>query len=214
MRASGTRRTGRSRLPVSAPSNQPAGPRAGHRSPGSLARGARRAGRQRQVDVRGAPFRPGRGAFLRRVPRASQRGRGRSADDPNRVLDPSSRGRPTSRRPAGLSSSTPRTSSAHARRALVERARAARVPAIAIVLALPADVVHARNAARKGAGRRPVGRRSTPRPARPPLGDGGIAGATSSGISGEGFAAVHVLRSAAEVDEVVMERRPLDGTSA
>ncbi len=102
----------------------------------------------------------------------------------------------------------------YARRAFVERARAAGVPAIAIVLALPADVVHAWNSARKGRVVDPsVVDRHLDRLART-LGDGGIAGATSSGISGEGFAAVHVLRSAADVDEVVLERRPLDGTSA
>ena len=211
MRASGTRRTGRSPLPVSAPSNRPAGPRAGHRNPGSLARGARRPGRQRQVDVRGAPFRPGRGAFLRRLPRAPQRGRGRSADHPNRVLDPSSRSRPTSRgRPV-------------CRRRRHERRASC-----------PASPGRAGKGRRRPGHRhrpRPAGRsRACPEPARKDrvvdpsvvdrhvdrlartLGDGGLAGAGSSGISGEGFAAVHVLRSAPEVDDVVLERRRLEAS--
>ncbi len=99
-----------------------------------------------------------------------------------------------------------------ARRALVERARAAGVPAIAIVLALPAEVVHARNLARKDRVVDPsVVDRHLDRLART-LGDGGLAGASSSGISGEGFAAVHVLRSAPEVDDVVLERRRLEAS--
>ena len=100
----------------------------------------------------------------------------------------------------------------HARRALMERARAAGVPAIAIVLALPAEVVHAWNAARKGRVVDPsVVDRHLDRLART-VGDGGIVGAISSGISGEGFAAVHVLRSASEVDDVVLERRRLEAS--
>ena len=102
----------------------------------------------------------------------------------------------------------------HARRALVERARAAGVAATAIVLALPADVVHARNAGRKG---RVVGASVVDRHLgrlNRTLGDGGMAGAASGGISGEGFAAVHILRSAPEVDDVVLKRRPVEDTSA
>lgn len=98
----------------------------------------------------------------------------------------------------------------HARRALVDRAKAAGVPAIAIVLALPADVVHARNAARTGrVVDRSVVDRHLERLART-LGDGGVAG----GIAGEGFAAVHVLRSVPEADEAVLERRGLGEPSA
>ena len=103
----------------------------------------------------------------------------------------------------------------HARRALVERARAAGVPALAIVLALPAEVVHARNAARRGRVVDPsVVDRHIDRLASTLGHGGGITGVTSGGISGEGFAAVHVLRSAPEVDEVVLERRRLEDTSA
>jgi protein phosphatase len=88
----------------------------------------------------------------------------------------------------------------HARRALVARAGATRVPAIAIVLAMPPDVVHARNAGRKG---RVVDAsivdRHLERLART-LGEGGIAG--------EGFEEVHILRSAQQLDEAVVTRIP------
>jgi protein phosphatase len=87
----------------------------------------------------------------------------------------------------------------HARRALVARARSAGVPAIAIVLALPSDVVHDRNASRTG---RVVGAdvvdRHLERLART-LGEDGVAD--------EGFAAIHVLRSVQDVDAAVVERR-------
>jgi protein phosphatase len=89
----------------------------------------------------------------------------------------------------------------HARRALVARARASRVPAIAIVLALPADVVYARNAGRKGRVVDPsIVDRHLERLART-LGEGGIAG--------EGFEAVHILRSTEEIDDAVVTRLPL-----
>ena len=90
----------------------------------------------------------------------------------------------------------------HARRALVGRARAARVPAIAIVLALPADVVHARNAGRKGrVVDSSVVERHLERLSRAvALGEGGIAG--------EGFEAVHILQTVAGLDEAVVERYP------
>ena len=88
----------------------------------------------------------------------------------------------------------------HARRALVVRAKAAGVPAIAIVLALPASVVHNRNAARTGRVVDPsVVDRHLERLALT-VGDGSIAN--------EGFSAVHVLRSVAELNEAVIERRP------
>jgi protein phosphatase len=86
----------------------------------------------------------------------------------------------------------------HARRALVERARAAGVPAIAIVLALPAAVVHSLNAGRKGRVVHPtVVDRHLERLAQT-LGEGGIAG--------EGFEAVHILRSVMELDEGILRR--------
>ena len=86
----------------------------------------------------------------------------------------------------------------HARRALVERAQAAGVPAIAIVLALPPGVVHARNAART---RRIVDSSVVERHLARlavALGDGGI--------TSEGFAAVHVLGSVEEIDNAVIQR--------
>jgi protein phosphatase len=87
----------------------------------------------------------------------------------------------------------------HARRALLERVHAAGVPAIAIVLALPPGVVHARNAARtervvdSAVVERHLARLAVA------LGDGGI--------TSEGFAAVHVLGSVEEIAGVVVERR-------
>jgi protein phosphatase len=87
----------------------------------------------------------------------------------------------------------------HARRALVERARAAGLPAIAIVLDLPAGIVHARNAARtervvdSSVVERHLARLAVA------LGDGGI--------TSEGFAAVHILGSVEEIAGVVVERR-------
>ena len=88
----------------------------------------------------------------------------------------------------------------HARLALVARARSAGVPAIAIVLDLPPEVVHARNAGRSA------------RVVDPAIVDRHIKrlasalGADEFGV--EGFGAVHILRSVAEVDAVVFERRP------
>jgi predicted kinase len=91
---------------------------------------------------------------------------------------------------------------AHARRALLLRAAAAGVPAVAIVLDLPEAVVLARNAARPGRAAIPDAAvrnqlaalaRTT---ARPPA------------ERWPGFAAAHELRSAAEVDAVVIARAP------
>jgi protein phosphatase len=86
----------------------------------------------------------------------------------------------------------------HARRALVERAGAAGVPAIAIVLALPGLVVHAGNAGRKGRVVDPsIVDRHLERLGRA-LGEDGIAS--------EGFEAVHILQTVGELDESVVER--------
>jgi protein phosphatase len=91
----------------------------------------------------------------------------------------------------------------HARRALVERAQAARVPAVAIVLALPPGVVQARNAARtervvdSSVVARHLARLTVA------LGDGGI--------GAEGFAAVHLLGSVEEIDTAVIQRPRRDG---
>lgn len=87
----------------------------------------------------------------------------------------------------------------HARRALRERADAAGVPAIAIVLALPPGVVHARNGARtERIVNSSVVERHLARLAVA-LGD--------SGITSEGFEAVHVLGSVEEIDDAVIQRR-------
>jgi predicted kinase len=87
----------------------------------------------------------------------------------------------------------------HARRALVALAKAAGVPAIAIVLALPRDAVHARNAGRT---RRVVDRAVVDRH----LGRLALA-IDNGGIAAEGFDEVHLLRSVAEVDDAVIKRR-------
>jgi len=87
-----------------------------------------------------------------------------------------------------------------ARRELVTRAVAAGIPAVAIVLALPAAVVSARNAAR--AGRRvdqAVVDRHLDR----------LATALATGrINGEGFATVHVIEATTDVDALRIERMP------
>jgi len=86
----------------------------------------------------------------------------------------------------------------HARRTLVERAQMAQVPAIAIVLALPPGVVHARNAARtERVVDSSVVARHLARLAVAALGDG---------IGAEGFAAVHVFGSVEEIDTAVIQR--------
>ena len=87
----------------------------------------------------------------------------------------------------------------HARRTLVGRAAAAGVPAIAIVLALPADVVDLRNRTRPGRVVDPeiVDRHLTR-----------LAAAVDRGaFATEGFAAVHLLRSVSDVEDAVIERR-------
>jgi predicted kinase len=80
----------------------------------------------------------------------------------------------------------------HARRSLLRRAAAHGTPAIALVLALPATVVQARNAARL---RRVVD------PAVVTRHLALLATAVES-LAGEGFAAVHVFRSEAEVADI------------
>lgn len=80
------------------------------------------------------------------------------------------------------------------------RAAAARVPAIAIVLALPATVVAARNAGR-------IGR----------IVDGAVvdrhlrrleAALATDRLAAEGFAAVYLLSTPADVDALSIERVP------
>lgn len=85
-------------------------------------------------------------------------------------------------------------------RALVERAAAARMPAVAIVLALPSAVVSLRNAGRSG---RVVDQAVVDRHLSR------LAAALATGrLVGEGFAAVHVLSTIAELDAVRIERLP------
>jgi protein phosphatase len=87
-----------------------------------------------------------------------------------------------------------------ARRALLERARAARIPATAIVLDLPAATVIARNAARPArvvdmtVVRRQLGRLRASMDGPDPV------------IGREGFATVVILRDPAEVDRVTVRR--------
>ena len=87
-----------------------------------------------------------------------------------------------------------------ARLGLVRRATAHGIPAVAIVLDLNPDVVLARNAARAG--------RVVPEIAvRRQLAD--LARSLQPGVlAAEGFDAVHVVRNAAELDELAVEWRP------
>jgi protein phosphatase len=84
-----------------------------------------------------------------------------------------------------------------ARRALVRRAVANDVPAVAIVLALDPTIVRARNATRPG--------RIVPEAAV----SGQLADLDRSlrhGLEADGFAAVHVIRSADELERLEVER--------
>ena len=89
---------------------------------------------------------------------------------------------------------------APARRALLVRAAAARVPAIAIVLALPATVVVARNAGRIG---RIVDQAVVDRHLRRLE-----AALATYRLAAERFAAVYLLSTPAEVDALSIERVP------
>jgi protein phosphatase len=89
---------------------------------------------------------------------------------------------------------------AAARRSLVNRAVAAGVPAIAIVLDLPPATVHARNAARAG--------RSVPADAVDRQLADLEASIASGGIETEGFAAICRLADPAVIDSVVVRRAP------
>jgi protein phosphatase len=88
---------------------------------------------------------------------------------------------------------------AYARRSLVRRAAAAGVPAVALVLDLPPELVLARNATRSG--------RIVPTDVvRDHIHD--LAHSLRRGLEADGFAAVHVLRSAADVDALEIEWHP------
>lgn len=88
------------------------------------------------------------------------------------------------------------------RRQLIHRARAAGVPVVAFVLALPAPVVLARNAARARRVDGAVVRDQLERVERTAL-DGVL--------TGEGCAAVWVLREPDAIDAVTVARMPLTG---
>jgi protein phosphatase len=88
----------------------------------------------------------------------------------------------------------------HARRALVARAAEFGVPVVAIVLDLVHGVVLARNAGRPGAA-------AVPEPAvRAQLDALAATFTADSALAWSGFAAVHHLRTPAEVDAVVVRR--------
>ncbi len=89
---------------------------------------------------------------------------------------------------------------AHARRALLARARTAGVPAVAVVLDLPDDVVLARNATRGG--------RAVPEAAVHAHLAGVAATRDTGRLEGEGFSAVIRLEDPAAVDAVVVESEP------
>jgi protein phosphatase len=82
---------------------------------------------------------------------------------------------------------------AYARRSLVRRAAAVGVPAVGIVLHLPPALVLARNATRPG--------RIVPEAVVRRQIDG-LDRSLRRGLEADGFAALHVLRSAAQVDEL------------
>jgi predicted kinase len=88
----------------------------------------------------------------------------------------------------------------YARRSLVRRAEAKAIPAVAIVLALEPAIVRARNATRRG--------RIVPESAvSSQLGD--LARSLRQGaLEAEGFAAVHLVRTARELDELAVEVSP------
>jgi predicted kinase len=88
---------------------------------------------------------------------------------------------------------------AYARRALVQRAAAAGIPAVAIVLALPRTLVLARNATRDG--------RIVPEVAVTRQLDD-LDRSLRRGLDLEGFAAIHVMRTPADIDDLAIEWRP------
>ena len=90
-----------------------------------------------------------------------------------------------------------------ARRALLQGASAARAPAIALVLLPPADLVHARNAARPG---RVVPADVVDRQLAAASTLGADRAAITARLRAEGFAAIHVLESAAAIDALTIVR--------
>jgi protein phosphatase len=88
----------------------------------------------------------------------------------------------------------------YARRSLVRRAAARGIPAVAIILALEPTIVRARNATRQG--------RIVPELAVSRQLDDLERSLRHDGLATEGFAAVHVLRTARELDELAIEVSP------
>jgi predicted kinase len=92
-----------------------------------------------------------------------------------------------------------------ARVALLRRAAAAKVRSVALVLVPPAAVVHARNAARPG---RVVPADVVDRQLAAAASLGANPREIASRLRTEGFAAVHVLETAAAMDELTIVRSP------
>jgi protein phosphatase len=88
----------------------------------------------------------------------------------------------------------------YARRSLVRRAAAKGIPAVALVLALEPAMVRARNATRPG--------RIVPEPAVSRQLDDLERSIRHDRLANEGFFAVHVLRTARELDELAIEVSP------
>lgn len=88
----------------------------------------------------------------------------------------------------------------YARRSLVRRGAAKGIPVIAIVLALEPTIVRARNATRQG--------RIVPEPAVSRQLADLERSLRHGGLEAEGFSAVHVLRTARELDELAIEVSP------
>ncbi len=90
-----------------------------------------------------------------------------------------------------------------ARAAVLRRAAATRSPAVAIVLALPAPLVHARNAGRAG---RVVPSEIVERHLGAVARLGSSRQAIVARLTDEGFGSVHVLETAADLERVVVIR--------
>jgi protein phosphatase len=88
---------------------------------------------------------------------------------------------------------------AYARRSLVRRAAGKRIPVVAIVLALEPMIVQARNAARGG---RIVPEAAVAKQLRD------LERSLRHGLAADGFSAVHLVRTARELDELAIEVSP------
>ena len=88
----------------------------------------------------------------------------------------------------------------YARRSLIRRAAAKDIPAVAIVLALEPMTVRARNATRQG--------RIVPESAVSRQLDDLERSLLHDGLATDGFSAVHIVRSARELDELALDVSP------